>query len=90
MALLHALGRVCRFVLRCKNLYRIGPKIGLSWSTAALFQQAALPQQLLKLKKINKVADLLYQSICWKIYLSYLYGIDESGAKYVFKLCVRV
>ena len=26
MALLHALGRVCRFVLRCKNLYRIGPR----------------------------------------------------------------
>ena len=26
IALLHALGRVCNFVLRCKNIYRIGPK----------------------------------------------------------------
>ena len=25
MALLHALGHICKFVLRCKNLYRIGP-----------------------------------------------------------------
>ena len=31
MALLHALGRVCKFVLRCKNLYRIGP-----WTTVGL------------------------------------------------------
>ena len=26
MALLHALGCVCKFVLRCKNIYRIGPR----------------------------------------------------------------
>ena len=27
MALINALGHVCKFVLRCKNLYRIGPWI---------------------------------------------------------------
>ena len=32
VALLHALRRFCKFVLRCKNLYRIGPR---SWVTGS-------------------------------------------------------
>ena len=51
---------------RQKGQLSTDTKIGLSCSTAALFQQAALPQQLLKLKKINKMANLLTRSICCK------------------------
>ena len=43
MALLHALGRVCKFYLRCKNLYRIGP-----WSVPNL-NQIAFAQAEIKL-----------------------------------------
>ena len=31
MALLHVLGHVCKFVLRCKNIYRIGPRLFCLW-----------------------------------------------------------
>ena len=34
----HALGRVCKFVLRCKNLYRIGPR-----SLQSILAQIFLP-----------------------------------------------
>ena len=37
MALLHALGHVCKFVLRCKNLYRIGPRCN-KWDILHVFQ----------------------------------------------------
>ena len=41
MALLHALGRICKFFLRCKNLYRIGPRPHVYYQKTQFYSKLA-------------------------------------------------
>ena len=58
MALLHALGCVCKFVLRCKNNYRIGPrqKMSVLWSKMSDIQNG-LPNHVIKPFENHKKLD---------------------------------
>ena len=37
----YALGHACKFVLRCKNLYRIGPRLGLGGVARSFYVRVA-------------------------------------------------